>query len=207
MSSINDNRITDAAAAPRSVEALLCGLAAPRPLRLVTRDVTAASAVVTTVVTVENDGRAPGVICTNTNGDCGTSGSIAIMVSDGAIVDKFVSMSTFSGNFSIELIRITGLSTSALTDSVFASGRSQFNANSSNNSALPTKPKYFSRGIGPLCVTSKRSKIRLLLSQFIRISWQFRELSPRNQRAGVSTENQDDKSNNNGHCLPPSLLE
>jgi hypothetical protein len=155
MSSISDNRIIDAAGAARSVEALLCGLAAPRPLCLVTRGVTAASAVVTTVVAAENDGREPGVICTNTNGDCSTAGSIAIIVGDGTIVDKFVSMSTFSGSFSIELIRITGFSASALTDSVFTSGRSQFNANSSNNSALPTKPKYFSRGIGPLCVISK----------------------------------------------------
>src|ERR1700719_1461034 len=180
MSSISDNRIMDAGGAARSVEGLLCGLAAPRPLCLVTRGVTAASAVVTTVVAAENDGREPGVICTNTNGDCSTGGSIAIIVSDGAIVDKFVSISTFSGSFSIELIRITGFSASALTDSVFASGKNHFNANSSNNSALPTKPKYFSRGIGPLCVVSKRIKIRLLLSQFIRISWQFRELSPRN---------------------------
>jgi hypothetical protein len=147
MSSISDNRIRDAAGAARPVEALLCGLTAPLRLCLVTRGVTAASAVVATVVTVENDGREPGVICTNTNGDCSTGGSIAIMVSDGIIVDKFVSISTFSGSFSIELIRIAGLSASALTDPVFTSGRSQFNANSSNNSALPTKPKYFSRGM------------------------------------------------------------
>src|ERR1700726_1811251 len=179
MSPINDNRIMDAAGAARSVEALLCGLAAPRPLCLVTRGVATAAAV-TTVVAAENDGREPGVICTNTNGDCSTGGSIAIIVSDGAIVDKFVSMSTFSGSFSIEPIRITGFSAAALTDSVFTSGSSQFNANSSNNSALPTKPKYFSRGIGPLCVISKRIKIRLLLSLFVRIGWQFRELSPSN---------------------------
>jgi hypothetical protein len=72
-------------------------------------------------VTVETDGREPGVICTNTNGDCSTGGggSIAIIVSDGAIVDEFVSMSIFSGSFSIELIRTTGFSASALTDSVF----------------------------------------------------------------------------------------
>lgn len=207
MSSISDNRITGAAGAARSVEALLCGLAAPRPLCLVRWGVTAASAVVTTVVTAENDGREPGVICTNTNGDCSTGGSIVIIVSDGTIADKFVSMSIFSGSFSIELIRITGFSAAALTDSVFTSGRSQFNANSSNNSALPTKPKYLSRGIGPLCVISTRTKRRLLRSQFIRISRQFRELFPRNERAGVGTENQDDESNNNGHCLPPSLLE
>ena len=185
------------------LKSLLRGLAAAWPLWLATREVTAASAVVTTVAAVENDGREPGVICTNTNGDCSIGGSIAIMVGDG----EFVSMSTFSGSFSIELIRITGFSASALTDSVFASGRSQFNANSSDNSALPTKPKYFSRGIGPLCVTSKRIKIWLLLSQFVRISWQLRELSLRHERAGVSTENQDDESNNNGHCQPPSLLE
>jgi hypothetical protein len=49
-------------------------------------------------VTVETYGREPGVICTNTNGDCSTRGSIAIIVSDGAIVDKFVSMSLFSGS-------------------------------------------------------------------------------------------------------------
>jgi hypothetical protein len=55
-------------------------------------------------------------------------------------------------------------------------------------------------------VISEQIKIRLLLSQFAEISRQFRELSPRNLRAGVSTENQDDESNNNGHCLPPSLL-
>ena len=88
MSSISDNQITDAADAARSVEALLCGLAAPRPLCLVMGDVTAAPAVVTTVVAVENDGREPGVICTNTNGDCSTGGSIAVIVSDGTMRRK-----------------------------------------------------------------------------------------------------------------------
>ena len=48
--------------------------------------------------------------------------------------------------------------------------------------------------------------MRLLLSQLVRVSRQFSELPLRNQRASVSTENQDDESNNNGHYLPPSLL-
>jgi hypothetical protein len=116
--------------------------------------VAAASAVLTTRVSEENDGSEPGVICTNTKADCGAGVLMTIMVGD-AIVGKFVSKSTFSGNFSIELIRIAGLS-AALTNSVFTSGKSQFNANNSNNNAPPAKPKYFSKGIGPLCAISNK---------------------------------------------------
>src|SRR3978361_2378623 len=101
MSSISDSRITDVAGAARPAESLLRGLAAAWPLWLATREGTAASAVVTMVAAVENDGREPGVICTNTNGDCSIGGSIASMGGDGG----FVAKATFSGSVSIETIQ------------------------------------------------------------------------------------------------------
>src|SRR5258708_40316452 len=71
-------------------------------------------------------------------------------VGGGTIVGKLVSMTTRSGNFSIELILMTGLSVTARTGSTTGCGRYQSNPNSNSKRALPTKPKYLIKGIGRL---------------------------------------------------------
>jgi hypothetical protein len=84
---------------------------------------------------------------TSTSGDLSAN---CVVGGEGTMVGKLVSMMTRSGSFSTELILITGLSMSAPMGSDAACGRNQFNPSSNSNSALPTKLKYFIKGIGRL---------------------------------------------------------
>jgi hypothetical protein len=77
-------------------------------------------------------------------------GDLSVNIGEGTIVGKLVSMSTLSGSFSAEFILIVALSASARAGSEAACGRSQFNPTSRSKSALPTKPKYFIKGINRL---------------------------------------------------------
>jgi hypothetical protein len=73
------------------------------------------------------------------------SGSITF--GGGTIVGRLVSICTRSGGFSTELILMTGLSTPLRTGSETGCGKHQLIPNSKMTSAVPTKPKYFFKGI------------------------------------------------------------
>jgi hypothetical protein len=130
-------------------------------------------------------GNGPGVICTNSNADR-TGCAAAMTALGGRVGGRLVSKITRSGNFSIELILIAGLSISLEATSGTGSDTSQLTPNSNMRSAVPTKPKYRTNGIEPipwplfLCVL-KRIVCR-----------QVSELSSGNYRTCVSTEDDDD---------------
>jgi hypothetical protein len=130
-------------------------------------------------------GNGPGVICTNSNADR-TGCAAAMTALGGRVGGRLVSKITRSGNFSIELILITGLLISLEAASGTGSDTSQLTPNSNIRSAVPTKPKYRANGIEPvpwplfLCV----------LESFV--CRQVSELSSGNYRTCVSTEDDDD---------------
>src|SRR4051812_387041 len=112
----------------------------------------------------------------------------------GATYGTLVSNTTLSGSFSIELILMKVLSISLRTGSAVDPGSSQCDTNSSVRSALPTKPKYRTKGIA--LYPSTASRIEGCGDVCVR---QRGELGLRSMRAGVGTGDQDDESKDNGH--------
>jgi hypothetical protein len=71
----------------------------------------------------------------------------SITLGGGTMVGKLLSISTRSGNFSTELILMTGLSIPLRIGSATGCGTVQLSPNSNRTRALPANPKYLSKGI------------------------------------------------------------
>jgi len=71
----------------------------------------------------------------------------SITLGGGTMVGKLLSISTRSGNFSTELILMTGLSIPLRIGSATGCGTAQLSPNSNRTRALPANPKYLSKGI------------------------------------------------------------
>jgi hypothetical protein len=71
----------------------------------------------------------------------------SITLGAGTMVGKLVSISTRSGNFSIELILMTDLSIPLRIGSATGCATNQLSPNSNRTSVLPANPKYLSKGI------------------------------------------------------------
>jgi len=71
----------------------------------------------------------------------------SITLGGGSMVGKLLSISTRSGNFSTELILMTGLSIPLRIGSATGCGTNQLRPNSNRTRALPANPKYLSKGI------------------------------------------------------------
>jgi hypothetical protein len=86
-------------------------------------------------------------VSTPANGDRSAN---SITLGAGMMVSKLLSMSTRSGNFSNELILMTGLSIPVRIGSATGGGTNQLSPTNNRTRALPTNPKYLSKGIDRL---------------------------------------------------------
>ena len=72
---------------------------------------------------------------------------VSLTLGGGTMVGKLLSISPRSGNFSTELILMTGLSIPLRIGSATGCGTNQLRPNSNRTRALPANPKYLSKGI------------------------------------------------------------
>ena len=95
---------------------------------------------------VENAGNEPGVICSNVYADCRGRAAIRITLEGGAIYGMLVSNTTLSGNFSIELILMTGRLMLPRTGSAFGSGRKPIHGQQPQDESAADETKIFHQG-------------------------------------------------------------